>query len=54
MDDKELLKQLEVAFGIKKAKQLLKKVKELKNKNPEAKYSFIFGEDGTMKAVRKN
>ena len=41
MEEKELLKQLEVAFGIKKAKKLVKQIKELKQQDPNARYSFF-------------
>ena len=54
MEEKELLKQLEVAFGIKKAKKLVKQIKELKQQDPNARYSFFFSEEGTLTAVRKN
>lgn len=54
MEEKELLKQLEVAFGIKKAKKLVKQVKELKEQDPNARYSFFFSEQGVLTAVRKN
>jgi hypothetical protein len=54
MDEKELLKQLEVAFGSKKAKKLVKKIRDIKQKDPNIKYSFIFGEDGSLTVLRKN
>ena len=54
MDEKELIKQLEAAFGIKRAKKLVKQIKELKAKDPNARYSFFFSEEGTLTAVRKN
>lgn len=54
MEEKELLKQLQVAFGIKRAKKLVKQVRELKEQDPNARYSFFFSEEGTLTAVRKN
>jgi hypothetical protein len=54
MNEKELFKQLEVAFGSKKAKKLVKQIREIKAEDPNARYSFYFGEDGTLTTVRKN
>lgn len=53
MEEKELLKQLEVAFGLKKAKNLIKQIKEIKKLNPNSRFSFFFSEDGTLTTVRK-
>lgn len=52
-EEKQLLKQLEIAFGIKKAKKLIKQIKEIKSKDPNARYSFFFSEDGSLTTVRK-
>ena len=49
----ELLEQLAAAFGKKKAKQLVKEIKKFKDKHPNEAYSFIFNEDGTFTAIKK-
>lgn len=53
MIDENLFEQLSIVFGEKKAKQLIKEIKEIKNKNPNIAYNFIFSEDGKITAIEK-
>lgn len=53
-DKENLVKQLAIVFGNKKAKKLIKEIEEIKKDNPDQSYSFIFQEDGTLVALKKN
>lgn len=48
-----LLAQLTEAFGKYKAKDLVKQVKKIKKDHPNDYFSFIFEEDGTIRAIKK-
>jgi hypothetical protein len=49
-----IVANLETVFGKKKAKKILKQIEELKRKNPNQAYCFIFDEQGNFKAEKKN
>lgn len=51
--DKGLLKQFEEAYGKKKAKKIIKKIKLIKEKNPNIIFSFVFDENGNFQAIPK-
>jgi hypothetical protein len=45
---------MEVVYGEEKALNIVKKVKEFKNRNPGKTFSFIFDELGNFLAIDKN
>lgn len=50
----KLFETLKELYGKKRAKEILKEIQELKENNPDQAYSFIFREDGTFIAHKKN
>ena len=53
MDKHNPEEQLTVAFGKRRAKEILRDINILKEKNPGKAFSFIFAEDGSFQYVEK-
>jgi len=51
--ESDLLEQLSIAFGEKKAKELINEIKRIKKQNPGVNFEFIFGEDGELTTRKK-
>jgi len=51
--DNNLFIQLSAAFGKKQAKKIIKDIEKIKEENPEQGFNFIFKEDGTFIALKK-
>ena len=52
--DKELFVQMEAAYGEQRALNIVKQVKEFKDRNPGKTFSFIFDELGNFLAIDKS